>query len=165
MSQTQIHLIQQAGEARVTFKLSSDAEATFSKLQESFPGRLELVAVATCRNVRATRQVLQMLHMRYQAYQEGDWYTLPAGELNALVFTFRAMNTAASTKAGIYQELTGRPRKQHTRSKLMKAVAWLEENDPELELSYREVAEEVGISHGTAANAVHYLLSLREAAE
>jgi hypothetical protein len=164
MTQTQIHLIQEAGKARVTFGLSPDAEVTFAKLQERFPGRLELVAVATCRNVRAARQVLQMLHTRYQqANQEGDWYTLPAGELNALVFTFRAMNTAASTKAGIYQEITGRPRKQHSRSKLMTAVKWLQENDPEMSLSCREIGERAGVSHGTAYSAVQYLLTLRGA--
>ncbi len=160
---TQIYLIQQTGETRITFGISPDAEAACLKLRESFPGRLELVGVATCRNVRAARQVMQMLHARYQAYQDGDWYTLPAGELNTLIFWFKAMNAAASTaKAHFYLQLTGHPRKQHSRSKLMTAVAWLQEHDQELQLSCREVGELAGVSHGTAYNAVRYLLDLRE---
>jgi hypothetical protein len=164
MSQAQIHLIQQAGEPRITFGISPDPEAALSKLQESFSGRLELIAIATCRNARAARQVIQMLHTRYQANQESEWYTLPAGELNALVFWFRAINAAASTvKASMFQQVTGHPRKQHSRSKLMKAVAWLEENDPELSLSCREIGERAGVSHGTAYSAVQYLLTMRGA--
>ncbi len=159
---TQIYLIQQAGETRITFGVSPDAEVACSKLQESFPGRLELLCVANCRNVRAARQVSQMLHARYRAYQDGEWYTLPAEEINTLIFWFKAMNAAASTvKAHFYLQLTGYPRKQHSRSKLMTAVAWLQEHDPELQLSCREIGECAGVSHGTAYNAVRYLLTLR----
>jgi hypothetical protein len=107
MTQTKILLFQQTGESRITFGIGPDAEAASSKLQENYPGRLELVAVTDCRNVRAARQVWQMLHDRYRAYQDGDWYSLPAGELSTVIVCFRAMNAAASTaKEHLYQQVT-----------------------------------------------------------
>lgn len=157
---THIQLMQQTGTLRVTFGLSRDAEAP---LEQPLSGRLTLLSVVRCRNASAATRVLQMLHERYQAYQDGGWYTMPAGEVSDLLFWFRAMSTAVSTRREyFYQQLGGMPAKKHPRSQFTQAVAWLQDHDPDCTLPIRTIAARAGVSTGTAHSAVRHLLALKE---
>jgi hypothetical protein len=160
---TQIYLIQQTGETRITFGVDPDAEVACSKLQESFPGRLELLCVVRCRNVKAATRVYRLLSDRYRGHQEGDWYTLPAVELMALRFWFRVLANAVSPASSrMAHYLPDLPKKAPPRSQFFKAVEWLVKNDPDCTLPCRTVANRAGVSSGTAHNAARYLLFLRE---
>lgn len=161
--QHQLYLIQQTGLPRVAFGVSPDAQEAYMKLQETFPGRLQLVGVVKCRNARAAGQVQTMLRDRFKAHQDGDWYTLPPEQLVSFVFWFQVLSLAVSTARERFYQIPGLPKKRYPRSQFSKAVVWLKENDPECTLPCRVVAAQAGVSTGTANNAARYLLSLHEA--